>query len=332
MVTQQKKEILFRLGGGLGKQIMGTAVAQAIKDAHPDSVLHVQTSYPRAFQGLDFVDRLYPGMPLPYFKEEHDGFEIIAPEPYLHLGYREKKVHLIKAWCEMAGVKPPEEIRGIIRLNSHEIALAKQRMGVPEGKKVIAFQPWGGTAYTQAQEANDPTRIKHTRDLPFETAQKIVVGLVKAGYIVVQISLPTERRLEGAIPLEQITGRVDVQDPRHVFAVLSACHGFLGIDSFGVHAWNALGKKAAVVLWGGTSSSVLGYPTDKNLTHETKCPTPHCHRPDAALGDVIGDGITWTCPRDNECMSFDAERVVREVIKSYPMATPAQVPAQEAAA
>lgn len=320
MTKHEQKKILFRTDRGFGRQIMGTAVAKAIRAAHPDAVLHVQTTFPRAFKGLGCVDRLYPMGALPYFLEEHSDFEIIAPEPYLHLGYRQGKTHLIEAWCEMAGVETPKELRGEIVLDSHEISFAKQRMAVPEGRKVIAFQPFGGTAYTSAQEAQDPTRVKHYRDLIPEAAQVICAKLVEAGYIVLQLSLPTEHQLQGTIPLAQVTGRDGVQDPRLIFAVLNACQGFLGIDSFGVHAWNALGKTNAIVLWGGTNPAALGYPKDKNLVSEScKCPTPHCHRPDIALGDFCGDGILWTCPRGGDCMAFDPERVVREVKKAYPL-------------
>lgn len=329
-----QKNILFRTDRGFGRQIMGTAVAKAIRDEHPNCILHVQTTFPRAFKGLEFIDRLYPMGALPYFLEEHANFEIIAPEPYLHLGYRQGKVHLIEAWCEMAGVAAPKDLRGTLVLDSHEIAFAKQRMAVPEGRKIIAFQPFGGTAYTSAQEAQDPTRVKHYRDLSPEAAQAICTKLGEAGYIVLQLSLPTEHQLQGAIPLAQVTGRDGVQDPRLIFAALNACHGFLGIDSFGVHAWNALGKSNAVVLWGGTNPDVLGYPKDKNMVAEgCKCKTLHCHRPDIALGDFCGDGILWTCPRGGDCMAFDPDRVVREVKKSYPLAKPAQEkPEQQAEA
>ncbi|MBF0411049.1 MAG: hypothetical protein HQM10_27160, partial [Candidatus Riflebacteria bacterium] len=57
------RKILFRTNGGLGKQIMATAIAAQIKKQYPDSVLHVVTSYPEAFAHLDCVDKYFPGNP-----------------------------------------------------------------------------------------------------------------------------------------------------------------------------------------------------------------------------------------------------------------------------
>lgn len=326
----REKKILFRTGGGLGKNIIATAVAKAIKAEYPNCILHVQSSYPRAFAHLPYVDEFYPAKPLPYFRQSHIDFEIFDAEPYLHLGYRQGKTHLIDAWCEMLGVKPPAEKHGEIVLNSHEKKLGDLLMKKPPEQKIIAFQPFGGTSYYTAQDAQDPTKIKHYRDLEPAQAQAIVNGLRQRGYIVLQASLPTEPQLENAIPLGKILNSSQISDPRHVFAILSHCDGLLGIDSFAVHAWHALGKDNAVVLWGGTSCDVLGYPKDKNMAHkDCKCPDLHCHRPDAALGDYAGDEILWTCPLAGACMAFDAEKVVGAVCDQYPIKQAIPAPAPE---
>jgi hypothetical protein len=57
-------------------------------------------------------------------------------------------------------------------------------------------------------------------------------------------------------------------------------------------------KKQAVVVWGGTSPTTLGYPTHINLEHNV-CANPHCQRPNSFLWDIRMNGQNWDCPYAN---------------------------------
>lgn len=313
-----EKKILFRVSGGLGKNILGTTVIKQLREEFPNAVIHVQASYPRAFTANQHVDRVYGYQTGPDFREMHQDFEIIAPEPYLDLDYRMKKRHVVDAWCDMAGVKPPTKKAGTITLTSRERDYAKQRCQRPADKKLIAVQLFGGTSYYSAQEAGNPHQSKQYRDLPRETAQEIVANLAQAGFIVLQIALPTEPQLQGATQIMSLMPNPnEIPDPRLVWACLEQCDALVTVDTQALHAWHALSKSGAIVLWGGTHQNCLGYPDDLNMSNkECKCPDLHCMRPDGALGDVEGDG-PWVCPRDAECMKFEPGRIIDELRKKF---------------
>lgn len=305
------EKILFRTSGGLGKQICATAVAQQIKFKYPDSILHVQTSYPDCFIGLDFVDKVFPHQPQPYFYDEHKEFEILEYEPYIARDYRHNKEHLISVWCKKLGLDVPTNLAGTIVLDEQEINTANQML-VPQklDRPLVAFQYVGGTSLYDPNTANDPTRIKHTRDLSFETATQIVEKMVTAGLAVIQISLPTEKRLEKCIQLPDN----QVISPRFMFAVLKRCDHGVFIDSFAQHAWMALGKKNAIVVWGGTHPKNLGYESNTNIFDTNSCKNLHCNRPDTFMMDVVGNGQLWKCPYGGKCMKISPDMVVNALM------------------
>lgn len=303
------KKILFRTGGGFGKQIMATRIVEMIKDRYPDSILHVQTSYPEAFANIPGVDKYFPYNVIPYFYEEHKDFEIMEAEPYIDIDYRQGHIHLIAAWCKMLGLQPPEKMCGQINLDDEEIEMGK-RVFVENkiDRPVVAVQFFGGTSYYSPQEANDLMRPKHYRDIKVETAQEIVNLLVEKGFIVLQISLPTEPQLQNCLRL----GDKDVANPRFIFSVLNQCQHAILIDSFAQHAWAALGKENAIVLWGGTDPKTLGYPTNINLANKELCTNLHCGRPNTWLSDFRGNGSPWKCVINGKCMAFESKKVVEK--------------------
>lgn len=320
-----EKKILFRVSGGLGKNILATAIVNQLRETYPKAIIHVQASYPRAFTALESADKIYGFQVGPDFRGLHKDYEIIAPEPYLDLDYRLKKRHLIDAWCDMAGVTPPAKKAGKIKLSSRERDFAKVRCARGD-KKLIAVQLTGGTSYYSANMAGNPHQSKHYRDLPKEKAQGIVDGLVQKGFLVLQIALPTEPQLQNAMQIMQLMPNPqEIPDPRLVWACLEQCDGLVTIDTQALHAWHALGKKDAVVLWGGTHQNCLGYSDDLNMVNKScGCKDLHCMRPDISLGDIEGDGL-WVCPLDGACMDFEPERVVKEVISKF---APKEIPEQ----
>ena len=82
------EQILFRVNGGLGKNICATSVLKQIKKKYPDSIIHVQATYPDVFMNLLEVDEYYPGQPMPNFYKYHKNFDILEAEPYIDLSYR----------------------------------------------------------------------------------------------------------------------------------------------------------------------------------------------------------------------------------------------------
>jgi len=308
------EHLLFRSSGGLGKQISATRVVKQLKFKFPDSIIHVQTSYPEAFTNLKFVDKFFPLSPVPYFYEEHKNFKVIEAEPYLNLEYRQGKKHIVDAWCEMLGLDIPKEKYGIIELDEQEKNIIETifrnlKLAVP----LVAVQFTGGTSYYTPQDANDPSRMKHYRDVPHPIAQKIVDGIVQKGKAVIQIALPTEKKLQNCLYLPDN----QIMSPRNLFAILDKCIGGIFIDSFCQHAWAALGKKDAVVLWGGTNPVNLGYENNINLYNKENCENLHCNRPNSFMFDFIGNGQLWKCPFSANCMKFKPDHVINEFVNIH---------------
>jgi ADP-heptose:LPS heptosyltransferase len=302
-----------RFSGGLGKQIMATCVLKAIRDKFPDAIIHAMTSYPEAFHNLEFVDRTYPMNAVPHFFEDHRDFEVMECEPYTDLDFRNGELHLIEAWCKKFDLQAPANIAGIIKLTEEERRAAQQIiMQQKMDRPMVAFQPFGGTSYYNQNEANNPIRPKQYRDLDKNLAQEIVNKLVELGYAVVHIGLPTEPQLQNTLRLSD----KDPINPRYIFAILERCHYGIFIDSFAQHAWAALGKNNALVLWGGTNPENLGYKTNKNLSIENGCTFLHCGRPNTHMFDFGGNGQPWRCVYGGKCMKFKADFVIEEFLKA----------------
>lgn len=309
------KQLILRVIGGLGRNIVGTVIARQIKAQNPGCTLHVVASYPDVFVGLPFVDRVYPftQSPMPDFFDNHRDFDVLEAEPYVDLQYRRGNQHLADVWCRRLGLNLPESKRGSIELHGgSEVEWAKRTIASMNlGRTpLLAFQPFGGTSFMDAGAAQDVMRPQQERSLKAERANEIVNKLATAGIAVVQISLPTEPQLQQTLKIQLPQGQV--MQPRLLFSMLQQCHGFLGIDSFGQHAWAALGKDNAVVLWGATNPTNLGYAGNTNMTRKNACQTPHCNRPDTHMGDVLGNGQPWRCPNPT-CMNYDVDEVVQAV-------------------
>jgi hypothetical protein len=307
-------KVMFRSGGGLGRIIAFAGVVKKYSETYPDHVIRVMSSYPDVFLNMDFVDRYYPipqpGSILPDFYDSNKDFDILEAEPYIDLSYRQGKKHLIQVWCEKFGLKYSDDMTGYVRLTNEEKLYAnsiKQQMNLGQSK-LVAFQPFGGTPFSNPDMAMDIFRAKQARDLTVESAQSIVDLLIKKGYSVLQVSLNSEPQLKGTmkLPVQQN----QVLNPRILFAILNVCDGLIGIDSFAQHLWAALGKKNGIILFGGTHPDALGYKSNVNLANTGSCKYLHCNRPDTYLFDVSGDGKHWSCRLNKKCMDFIPENIV----------------------
>lgn len=319
------KKILFHVHGGLGANIMKTAAFMQLRKENPDAIIHVKACFPDVFKNLPGVDEYFAGPPQQIIHNAYrtyKDFEIIGEqEPYLDLEYRQKKSHFIEAACRKYGLQMPERMAGDIILTQREKKdaekiVAEMLKQIPGSKKekLVAFQWTGGIPTHSAGAAKDIGRITQARNLPKDVAQKIVSGLVKNDYSVVQISLPTEDRLDGCLQLYDTTPTASIPI-RYLFAILNECVGFIGIDSFAQHAWAALKKQNGLVCWGGTSPIQLGYETLLNLTPQNApCDDIHCGRPSSIVGDFLGNGEFWTCPFDEACMNYNPDFVVGKFI------------------
>jgi hypothetical protein len=309
-----ERKIMFRCGGGLGRIIAFAGVVKKYAEENPTHIIRVMSSYPDVFSNLHFIDRHYPipqpGQIMSDFYESNKDFDVFEYEPYVNLDYRTGKKHILQVWCEKFGLTYTPNMSGTISLTPEEIQYAemiRKQMNLGSSK-LIAFQPFGGTPFTNPDMAVEPFRAKQARDIRVEPAQRIVDLLTKKGYSVLQVSLNSEPQLNSTLKLP--VQQNQVLNPRILFAILNVCDGLLAIDSFAQHLWAALGKNNAVVMFGGTNPAALGYNSNCNLSNTGSCKYLFCNRPDSFLLDVSGDGKPWVCRMNKKCMEFIPENVV----------------------
>jgi len=103
MAKEEKKPYaIFSISGGIGKNIMATAVIKSIKKKYNNHNLIVLTAWPDVFLNNPNIYRVFRFGNTPYFMEDYvkDDTIILQIDPYHHDSFVHKKKHLIEAWCD----------------------------------------------------------------------------------------------------------------------------------------------------------------------------------------------------------------------------------------
>ena len=287
------KKTVVIIKGGIGKNIMFTAVARSLSIQLQQRIT-VVTHWPLVYHGLEFIDEVWqlgPGMA--NFYDKHRDSTVLNVEPYLHKDYISHGRHLIDVWCEMLGCEwdnsPPE-----IHIFSRQYDQAKAFCDdLRKTKPVAVTQFFGGP---MGSEQGKPPAGGQVRSIPPGLAQLIANDLSDQ-YHVLNICVPNQPQLEGVTPL--------TDDLRVVMACLKCADRRIVIDSFANHACAAMAVPATV-MWGATDPKVLGYEHHNNVMLGN-CPTPNCMRPYGWLFDIQAGGVEWSCPHDEICVRFLAE-------------------------
>ena len=305
------KAILFIANGGLGRNIMATAVARNIHEAYPDHRLYVSASHPGAFLGHPGVhktsrlagENLYESVVL----EADEDLIVMDVEPYRDAKYIRGEEHLIEAWCRLCGVpcdKPVPEV------TLYKTDLEKAKAFLMRFKRpTVLFQPFGGRNPNQDTIGAyyESRRGMHIRDLDLDVAKQIVAGVHK-DFVVLHVKGPNQPHLANTMAV--------TADIREIMGLVSVVDCVMGIDSFLCHAAAAAGKKA-IIAWCGTSSKKLGYADHKNFEVDV-CPTPACHRPNSYFTDIMSNNKPWECPHEQPCTKHDPEGIIQSIMARKP--------------
>lgn len=294
------KYSIFHLQGGIGKHIAATAIAQIIKNNHPDRKLIVVCAYPDIFNNLEFIDRVYQLGATSYFYQNYiqDKDSIIFHhEPYYTTDHIHKKMPLIQNWCKLYGLEYNNE-QPVIKFNKVQYDLSK-KFWVKGNKPIMLMHTNGGLMATDAKP------YAWTRDMPETLAQELV-DYYKKDYTIYQVTKQNSIKLKGANHVfatqEQSLSLMEF------FSILLHSNKRILIDSSLQHAAAAL-KKPSTVLWNGTSPSVFGYGMHTNITTQI----PHNFKlPGSYLFDFDfnGNEIEYPFTEDQELFNID------EIIKS----------------
>ncbi|MFC1709710.1 glycosyltransferase family 9 protein [Candidatus Omnitrophota bacterium] len=301
---KEAKNILFVVTGGLGRNIMSTAVVRNLKKAYPDKKLIVACGMPDVFLKNPNVYRTY-NLSQPVFLYEdfirNNKTIVIQVEPYQNYDYVYRKRHFVQVWCEMIGIGC-DNIYPEIFFTDTEKKMAELYLHKFD-KEMVLLQGEGGKPPPNNSEKERivARSLMYKRSLPTETMQKITDKIIEKGYMVGSVG--TENQFYPSMA-EKINFSA-----RAIIALIPYVAGVISIDSFLQHGC-AIFKKKATVLWGGTDPKVLGYEFHDNLVREV-CPTPKCHRPNSYLWDFETTGHPWDCPYDDKCMNFSTEKVMK---------------------
>ena len=293
---QNAENIVLMVTGGLGRNVMATAVVRNIKQAYPDKRIIVLGGAPDVFLKNPHIYRTYSLQNPLYFyddfiKENRSVF--INVEPYQHYDYIAKRKHFVECWCDMIGV-PCDSVYPEMFYTQAEHDLAISYLN--EFDKDMVLCQFEGGKVPDSKGDKDKLIAKgamYRRSLPEDTQLTIVEGLQQRGYHVGIVAHENQYRPGGSTTAKIFfPTRAVVLLTQHVAEVMA-------IDSFVQHG-AAVFKKKSLVLWAGTSPIVLGYDCHQNLRRDV-CETPECHRPNSFLMDIEVSGFQWECPWSNRC-------------------------------
>lgn len=242
---------IFHVEGGIGKNILATAVLSSIKTTEPERNIIVVTAWPSVFFNNPNVYQIYPiGQAANFYKNfiKDKDTKIYRFDPYHHQDYILNKRHLIDIWCDVCGVQNdgsgPKLYFSPLEL---EIIKGKILQGVT--KPIFLLHAFGGGSGPNARP------YSWYRDIPAQNAKEIV-DFFKKDFHIYQLGYENQNLIEGA-------NRLNLQT-REVLATPLFSRKRLFIDSFSQHAAAALGQKS-VVCWIGNNSDVLGYDIHTNV-------------------------------------------------------------------
>jgi hypothetical protein len=287
---------VFSISGGIGKNIMATAVIASIKKQFPKHKIVVVTAYPEVYLNNPKIYRVYKFGNTPYFMENyvHDDTLVMQSDPYHDDSFIHKKKHLIKSWCEIYGIKcvtkQPE-----IYLTDSEIDFAKQRF--TRRKPLFVVQTTGGGATSKSLQ------YSWARDLHPSQAQKIVDKMNET-HNVIQIKKPKQPGLKNC---ESVFAPL-----RELFALIAISDKRLFIDSFAFHCATAF-KLPSTVCWVGTKPEVYSNKIHTNITPKGK--KKFIHTIDKYMEDSPWAGEKlYECPYDIENI-FSVPKIIASIKK-----------------
>ena len=294
------KYSIFHLQGGIGKHVAATAVAQAIKNNHPDRKLIVVCAYPDIFINLPFVDRVFQLGATQYFYQEFvQGKDSILfhHEPYYTTNHIHKKTPLAQTWCDMYGLKLTNE-KPVVKFNKLQYDISKKFW--KRNKPYMVIHTNGGLMSADAKP------YSWTRDMPFELAQE-VVDHYKKDYHIYQVTKMNSPKLRDA---EQVFATPQqALSLMELFSILLHSEKRLLIDSCLQHTAAALNKKSTV-LWNGTSPKVFGYDIHDNIS--TNIPYDF-KLPGSYLFDFDFNGNEIEYPFEDGAQLYDIDKVIESI-------------------
>lgn len=241
--------IILQIEGGIGKNVVATAVVRAINKQYPDRKIVILTAHPDIWLCNPRVYKVLEFGKTPYFFADYiqnKNTVLYIQEPYRCEDYIYKRKHLSQIWCEMYDLtwdgEKPELYFTNLEYDFVQTLINKQ-------KPIFLIQAFGG---------GDGQAHKYSwaRDLPPQIAQQIVDEMSK-NYRIIQVKRNDQI---GLLNCEYLS-----LNPRQLAMTIMLSDKRLFIDSYMQHAAASLGLTSTVV-WVVNDPKVLGYSTHTNIT------------------------------------------------------------------
>jgi ADP-heptose:LPS heptosyltransferase len=240
--------IIFDISGGLGKNILSTAVLKALRKGNPKANIIVLTSYPDVFISNPNVNKvLVHGTAVGLYKDYimDKKSKVFVTDPYTCSDYLTESKHLIEIWCKLCEVPYKGEMPELF-LSKTEIDYFAPFYKLE--KPIMVIHPNGGPQ-------DQPLKYSWTRDIPSPVIQEVIEHY-KNKYTIVQV------KREDQIIYDNTVGAID--SFRSIAVLLMLSERRLLIDSSVMHIAAAL-DLASVVCWIGTNPKVFGYDLHNNI-------------------------------------------------------------------
>jgi len=290
-----EKYSIFIFEGGLGKAVAATALAEIIKNNHPDRKLIIVTPWPEVFLNNPSVERVYRYGNCPYFYKDYiynkDSL-VFKGEPYFTSEHIQKRRHIILSWCELFNLKYNNE-KPKLFFNVAELDVIAAKFAT-RLKPILVMQTNGGV-YTNEKP------YCWTRDLPYFQAQQIA-NILHQQYHILHITRPASLKLNN-------TETVPALPKRELLGLLLFSKKRILIDSCMQHAAAAL-NLPSTVCWVGTSHINFGYELHKNMYPTLQKTSDHLV--DSFIFDYNFDGSEHEFPYPSKEL-FDINTIVKSV-------------------
>ena len=283
------KYVVFQIEGGIGKNVVSTAVVRAISKSFPDRKIIIVTAYPDIWECNPRIYRIYQFGQISYFYNDFiDGKDTILflHEPYRHQDYIFKTKHITQLWCELCGVEWDGEKPELYftKLESDFVSTL-----INKDRPIFMIHPFGGSE-------GQAHKYSWARDMPPSLAQDVIDYMSK-DYRVIQVKRQDQLSLNNVEYLSLNARQL-------ALSLLESDKRFF-IDSYMQHVAASLSLPSNV-LWIANSPNTLGYSIHNNI---------ECEFEKGSLKnsiyepyDILGDPIQLATPPN---VLFDSKQIIK---------------------
>lgn len=265
------KKCLINVEGGLGKNVMLTAILEKVKEEGGYDELYVISPYHDVFKVCPTVtDAFPPGQGTLYQELVLDPeCDVLWREPYSNQRFIKKECHLFDAWAEEFGI----ELSGTA--DAYTPRLDNIEKEYPALRKIAdeKMAEWNHNfclvQFTGGQSPLTPQQDQNGNPVPYMNAQEAikrnymkgeqVVKLLKEKWpdtTIVHFALPNEPSIDGAIKIEvpYLTYHLLAKEAKEIIC----------IDSSLQHLATGINDNITVI-WGETRPEHFGYACNRNV-------------------------------------------------------------------